>query len=346
LIAVANVTSLLLARGAARQREWAVRTAMGAGARDILRSAAVESLLITGTGAVLGLVLAWVGVRAIAGLVPSGLPQLATLRVEPAVLATGLAVGIVVGLLAGIAPAWKARRADPQQALRAGDRAGASRDHHRFLRGLIVVEVALSLVLLLGAGLIFRGFESLISRDPGFETAGLLTLTVHLSPDRYRDVSTADGFLAPAVERIETVPGVEAAGSVHLIPYTGWGWNFNIRYEDQEVDDPTRLPLVETRYASPGIFDALGMRLLRGRLFEPADAAEDAPVVVVANEALARRDFPDNDPVGKRFFINDSTFATIVGIVADIRNAGPSQPPQPEVYWNVHQTGGRTSYPS
>jgi putative ABC transport system permease protein len=343
LIAAANVASLLLARGAARRREWAVRTALGAAHGDVLRSAAVESGLLTGTGTLLGLLLAWAGVRFIVALLPSGLPQLLDLAIQPAVLGTAVAVAVVVGVVAGVGPAWQAQRSEPQETLRSGNGAGTGRGHHRFLRGLVIVEVALSLILLVGAGLVFRGFASLLDREPGFETERLLTLNVHLAADRHEDpVGT---FLQPALERIEALPGVEEAGSINLVPYTNWGWNFNIAYEGRPADDPTRLPLVESRYVSPGFFETLDMRVVRGRLFEPADAAEGAPRVVVANEALARRDFPDADPVGARFLISDTIPVTIVGVVADIRNFGPDRDPRPEVYWNMRQAGGFTSFP-
>lgn len=344
LIAAANLAGLLLARGAARRQEWAVRTAIGASAADVLRGAVVESMIITAVGAVVGLFLAFAGVRVIASLVPSGIPQLRELGIDPVVVGIGLAVAVAVGLVAGVAPAWQAQRTKPQRAL-SGYRAGASRSHQRFLRTLVVVEVALSLVLLVGAGLVIRGFTELVHREPGFDPEPLLTLQVTLPPDNYADVSTVDAFVTPAFDAIRAVPGAEQAAYIHLLPYEGWGWNFNIRYEGQSAEDPTQRPLVENRYISPSFFETLEMTLLEGRRFEPADEAEDAPAVVVANRALAERDFPGESPVGERFHLSDTTFATIVGVVDNIRNFGPDRPPQPEVYWSIHQSGGPTSLP-
>ena len=348
LIAAANVASLLLARGATRQGEWAVRAAIGASRGRILSGALAESALLAAGGAAVGFGLAWAAVRVIGSRVSAaGLPQLAGMQVDLRVLGFGVVVTLMVALLAGLAPAWQAQRSDPQDALRAEGRSGSGGRRHRFLRGLIVAEVALSLVLLLGAGLLLRGFQQLVTRDPGFDPAPILTLAVDVPADRYPDGSAVNAFLEPALAAIDGIAGVEGAAAISLIPYTNWGWNFNIRYEGVPGDDPTRLPLVERRVVTPGFFDALGMSLLRGRLLEPADDERDeAPAVVVVNRALAEEHFPGENAVGKRFHLGDTTFATIVGVVSDIKNFGPDRPPQPEVYWTFDQGGGgTTSFP-
>ena len=348
LIAAANVASLLLARGATRQGEWAVRAALGASRGRILSGALTESAVLAAAGAAAGFALAWAAVRVIGSRVSAvGLPQLAGMQMDLRVLGFGLVVTLAVALLAGMAPAWQAQRADPQDALRAEGRSGSGGRRHRFLRGLIVAEVALSLVLLLGAGLLLRGFQQLVTRDPGFDPASILTLAVDVPADRYPDGSAINQFLEPALASVQALPGVEGAGAISLIPYTNWGWNFNIRYEGVQGDDPTRLPLVERRVVTPGFFNALGMSLLRGRLLEPADDERDeSPPVVVVNRALAEEHFPGENAVGKRFHLNDTTFATIVGVVSDIKNFGPDRPPQPEVYWTFDQGGrGTTSFP-
>ncbi|HUP20159.1 MAG TPA: ADOP family duplicated permease [Gemmatimonadota bacterium] len=348
LIAVANVASLLLARGAGRQAEWAIRTAIGASRRRILSGAIVESAILTTVGAAAGLALAWAGTRVIESRVAAvGLPQLAAMPIDLRVLGFGVALAVAVALLSGLAPAWQAQRSDPQDALRTEGRSGAGRQHNRFLRGLIVAEVALSLILLLGAGLLLRGFRGLVDQDPGFDASTLLTLSVHVPADRYPDGTAVDRFLEPALEAVEAVPGVSRAAAITLIPYTSWGWNFNIRYEGVPGEDPTRLPLVETRIVTPGFFDAMGMTLLAGRPLEPGDDERpEAPVVAVANRTLAERHFPGEDAVGRRFHLGDTTFATIVGVVSDIKNFGPDQPPRPEVYRTYDQGGrGATSFP-
>jgi predicted permease len=340
LIAAANVASLLLARGVGRREEYAVRTALGARRADLIRTALLESALLAAFGSVVGLALAWAGVSAIRSLLPTQLPQLSGLSVDLPILGFALVLAAAVASLCAVAPAWQASSGDTD-ALRSGGRSGTGSRHQRWLRSLIVAEVALSLMLLLGAGLVMRGFQSLVGRDPGFAAEGLVTLSVDVSPSRYEDVGTYAGFLAQAVEAVRGVPGVTQAGAIQLIPYEGWGWNFNIRYEGQAGDDPTRLPLVENRYVSPGIFATLGQTLLGGRLLsEMDDASEGTPVVVVANQALVDRDFAGEDPVGKRFHLSDSTYATIVGVVTNIRNSGPYSEPRPAVYWSYAQRGG------
>jgi predicted permease len=346
LIAAANVASLLLARGVGRREEFAVRAALGAQRKDLLRTAVPESGVLAAAGASLGLGLAWAGVSVIRSLLPSQLPQLASLEINSAVLLFALGLATLVALLCAVAPAWQAGSGDVR-ALRSGGRGDTHSRHQRWLGMLTVSEVALSLVLLLGAGLVMRGFRSLVSQEPGFETEGLVTLTVDVAPTRYEDLGVPRGFLQPALDAVRAVPGVTAAGAIALVPYDNWGWNFNVRYEGQSGEDPTRLPLVETRYATPGIFATLGKRLLAGRLLTVDDGAtDDAPVVVVANQALVDRDFPDEDPIGKRYHLSDSTFATIVGVVANIRNVGPYRDPRPEVYYSYAQQGrGFSSFP-
>lgn len=345
LIAAANVASLLLARGVGRAEEYAVRMVLGAGRRDVVRTAMVESLVLSGAGALAGLVLALVGVRVISGLLPARLPQLAGLEVNGPVLVLALVLALIVGAVCGVAPAWQASSGDPQGALRAGGRGDTGSRHQRGLRLLIVGEVALSLVLLLGAGLVIRGFGNLMDRAPGFDPEGLVTVTADVSPARYGDQGPAEGFLLPALEAVRAVPGVRAAGGIHLLPYDNWGWNFNIRYEGQSGEDPTQLPLAETRYVEPGFFEAVRQHLLAGRVLSPLDDAS-AETVVVANQALADRDFPAEDPVGKRFHLSDTTFATVVGVVANIRNSGPYSEPRPAVYFNYAQQGqGFSNFP-
>jgi predicted permease len=334
-IAAANVASLLLARGVGRQREVAVRSVLGAGGWDVVRPALIESALLTLAGLGLGLGLAWTGVRAIGALAAARLPQLVGLGLNAGVLLFAVVISAVVAFVCGIAPAWQAGRSDPQEILRSGGRGGTGNRHHRFLRMIVAAEVALSLVLLLGAGLVLRGFERLAGEDPGFDPAPLLALNVNVPPENYPDRSAYQNFVLPAIEAVRAVPGVAAAGVMSAIPFESWGINFNMRYEGQAVADPTTLPLVESRTITPGYFEAMGIELRQGRVFtETEGLADNATAVVIANQALADRDFPGQDPIGKRFHTGDTTFATIVGIVANVRNMGPDRPTQAEVYWS------------
>jgi putative ABC transport system permease protein len=344
LIAATNVAALLLARGVQRRREMAVRTALGATRWDAMRPPLAESVLITLTGAVLGLALAAGGVRTIGALAATRMPQLAGLGLDGRVIAFALTLALVVAVACGAVPAWRSSSVDPQDALRAGRGAGAGRDSHRALRGLVVFEIALSLMLLIGAGLVLKGFAQLLANDPGFETAHLLTLRVTTSSARYPNQSTVQNFLEPSLDAIRAVPNVVSAGAITSPPYINWGNNSNIRYEGQPGNDPTRLPIVEYRGVTPSFFDVTKQRLIAGRLLQQSDDERpSSQQVVVVNQALADRDFHGLSPVGMRFHVSDTSFATIVGVVSNIRNAGPIAPPQPEYYWTYRQSALGTS---
>lgn len=340
LIATANVASLMLARGAQRGHEIALRTALGATRRSIVRTVLVESSVLAGIGVAFAFLIAWVGVRLIGNLGAQLYPQLQGLGLDARVFGFAIAATAVVAILAGVLPGWRISGADPQDALRTGSsRSGVSRSQNRFLKGIVVAELAASAVLLIGAGLLISAFLGVIDRDPGFETESLLTMTVNISPARYEEVTVDEGFARPALEAIRNLPGVEEAGTTSLIPYSGWGNNFNIRYEGVTGDD-TQLPLTESRVVSPSYFGALGVSLVEGRLFTESEAqGEELPTLVVVNQALVRRDFPNGSPIGGRFHTSDTTFAEIVGVVADIRNFGPIEDPHPQVYWNFMGSG-------
>ena len=347
LIAATNVAALLLARGVQRKREVAVRTALGASRWQVMLPALAESALIGASGTLLGLALAVVGVRTIGALAAARLPQLEGLSVDWRVVALAVGIAVVVSLACGAAPAWRTTTVDPQDALRGGRGGGAGREHQRALRTLVVAEIALSLVLLIGAGLILKAFAQLLGRDPGFETAHVLKVDVTVAGARYPSNTSTRRFLEPALDAIRKVTGVEAAAAINLVPYENWGWNSNIRYEGVSGGDPTRLPLVEQRAVTPEFFSVTRQRLVAGRLLAPGDddSPKAAPVVVV-NEALVKRDFKDANPVGHRFYISDSAFATIVGVVSDIRNVGPVAKPAPEMYWSYLQSQpGASGFP-
>ncbi len=344
LIAALNVASLLLARGVQRRREIAIRAALGGGQWAVVRPIFAESVMLTGVGLLAGLGLAWAGVRTIGALAERQIPQLNGLTMDLRVVALAVALGVVVAALCGVLPAWRSASVDPQEALRGGRGGGAGREQHRAMAGLVAAEVALSLVLMIGASLVLRGFAAVLRNDPGFETAHVLTLSVSISPDAYPDSSETRRFLHPALDAIRAEPGVASAGAIDQLPYLDWGDNFNIRYEGQPGDDPTKLPLAESRATTRGFFVVTGQRLLAGRLFGPPDyQSATAPAVVVANEALTKRDFKDESPIGKRFYIGDTTFATIVGVVSDIRNVGPFAEPAPEVYYPYDVASPSTS---
>lgn len=347
LIAASNVASLLLARSVQRRRESAVRLALGGTRWDVMRPVLMESALLTATGLVMGLALAWVGLRLLGTLAAARIPQLAGVSLNVPVIAFTMLLSLLVAVGCGAAPAWRGARLAPQDALRGGRGGGQDRGQRRLLQTLVVAEVALSLVLLLNAGLVLRGFATLMREDPGFEPQRLLTLQVSVTPGRYEDRRAVQRFLQPAIAAIEAIPGVESAASISMLPYDSWGWNSPVRYEGRPRAEGSALPLVETRYVTPGFFAASGQRLVAGRLLTASDdEASPSARVVVANEALVRRDFPGADPIGKRYHLGDTTFATIVGVVSDIRNFGPYEAPRPEFYVTFAQgTTGWTTFP-
>lgn len=347
LIAATNVASLLLARGVHRRREVAIRTALGGGRWQVMRPALAESAVLVGSGLVLGILLAWVGVRTIGTLAAQRMPHLEGLGIDLRIVAFAVVLSLLVGLICGAVPAWRGSSVDPQDALRAQTAgSGTGKRHHRALDTLVVAEVALSLVLLLGAGLVLKGFATLLRNDPGFDPAPVLTLKTTISADRYPDNEAVRRFLEPALAAIRALPGVDEAAAISLLPYDNWGWNFNVRYEGQSGENPTELPLVENRIITPEFFAVTGQRLVSGRLLTDADDERpEAPAVVVANQALVDRDFAGQDAVGKRFHTGDTTFATIVGVVTNIRNFGPTNDPRPEVYWPYRQNSGNASFP-
>jgi putative ABC transport system permease protein len=349
LIAAANVGSLMLARGVHRERETAVRTALGASQWAVMRPVLAECLILTAAGGVAGLAVAWVAVRAIGNVAAARLPQLSGVAIELRIVVFALALSALVALVCGVLPAWHSTNVDPQHALRGGSGGGASRAQHRALSVLVIGEVALSLVLLIAASLVLRGFSTLVNRDPGFDPRPVLTLYATVSPERYGDTNATRMFLRPAIAAIEQLPGVQSAGAINLIPYYDWGSNSNIRYEGQPNTDPEHLPLAEDRDGTPDLYRAFGQRLVAGRALRwDDDDRPGVPRVVVVNEALVRRDFPRGGAIGRRFYIgmSDTTFATIVGVVSDIPNVGPIDPPVPEVYWSYAQgwSRGNTSF--
>ncbi len=347
LIAATNVASLLLARGVQRRREMAIRVALGGDRWAVMRPVLTESLLLALTGMVLGFGVALIGVKTIGTLAGRFVPQVAGLTIDTGVAIFALVMTLIIAGLCGALPAWRASAVDPQESLASGRGGGAGRRQHRALGILVASEVALSLVLLLGAGLVLKGFAGLLSRDPGFNPDPLLTMELSVSPAAYPDGNAVQRFLEPVLTRIRQIPGVEAAGSISLLPYENWGWNFTIRYEGQPEDGSAQRPMVERRLVTPEFFGATGQKLLNGRLLQPSDdEREGVPAVVVVNKALVDRDFPHDDPIGKRYYISNTSLATIVGVVSDIRNFGPVEAPRPEVYWTYRQAGGgSTSFP-
>ncbi len=338
LIACANVANLLLARSSQRERELAIRMAMGASRSRIVRQLLTESLLLAACGGVFGVALASWGAEGLLALAPEGIPRAAEVAVDSRVLAfTSLAV-MATGILFGLAPVPQLFRHQLQLRMKEGAGGytvvGGGR---RLRRGLVVAEVALSLVLLVGTGMMVRTFMKLTAVEPGFNTSKALVAHVALPRARYDEDDQLRAFQARVLERLQSSPGVEAAGTVLTLPMH---WNISgflgFSIEGRPTPDGEG-PSAGYQVVSTNYFRMLSIPLRRGRFFTEADAAE-APQVALVNEALAQRCWPDEDPIGKRISWGTDPdgegrlWVTIVGVVGDTHVEGLDVPPRPETY--------------
>jgi len=317
VIACVNVTNLLLARSSQRLGEFAVRAALGAGPARMVRQLLTESLLLAVLGGAIGMIIAEFGVPALVTLSPPGLPRVGAIRVDGAVFAFGVAVTTVIGLAVGLVPALHATGGDLHAGLQqSSGRAAGSNQLTR--RALVVAEVALALVLLVSAGLLFRSLDRLFAINPGFDASDLLTMQVQTAGRRF-DKETTDRFFERALEAVRQVPGVSTAAFTSQLPLSGDDDEYGARFEG---DDP-KAGYGVFRYAvSPGYFETVGVPLRRGRLFEKQDVAT-APLALILSESLANRKFPNQDPIGQRVHVGptDRPWFTIVGVVGDVKQA-------------------------
>jgi predicted permease len=333
LMACVNVANLLLARSVARQKEIAVRTALGAGRARLLGQMLAESMLLSVAGGVLGLGFVVVGVRTLVAIAPPELPRLNEVQPDATILLfTGL-VSIIAGVLVGTAPAIAAGRANVQGALKDTSRGVAGGVLRQRMRAALVIgEIALAVVLTVGAGLLLRSFTTLLAVDPGFRPENLLTLQVSL-PSRINTPDARRAFYAGLFERLDSLPGVVASGGTTRLPLGSTNVSTRVMVEGREVT-AGEMPEVELRRAVHSYFRAMGTPLLRGRLFTNEDGPNTPPVVVV-NQTMARRLWPNEDAVGKRFRMGSSPqtpWSTVIGVVGDLRHAGLDVEPASEFY--------------
>jgi len=361
LIACVNVANLLLVRAAEREREFAVRAALGASRGRLLRHLLTESMLLSCLGGALGLLLGATGMRTLASLLSgaAAIPRLDDLRFDWQAFAFTAAVSLATGLLFGLVPAIRAARPDLQEALKESGRGAASSRRVRRMGNLLVIgEVALAMLLLVGAGLIVQSFIRLQLTDPGFATSRLLTMKVNVPDYKYgrftggsrpgsKEWESRIKLFSHIEERLNALPGVESAAVSDRLPVehspapTGISVEGRApvadNFEDCAELRQNGLPChgaVGVNCVSPAYFRTVGMRLIRGRLFDERDTA-DAPMVALISETTARRYWPDEDPIGKRFKLNFSSWfpkAEIIGVVSDIKTDGLNMPPYPEIY--------------
>jgi predicted permease len=335
LIACANVANLLLARVDARRRELAVRAALGAGRGRLVRQLLAESALLAALGAAAGVLLAAWAVRAVPLVKMVEMPSVGPVGMAPRVLAFALGTTLLSLLFFGLAPALKASRGPLYETLKESGRAGAGGMGRRRMRGALVsAEVAVAVVLLLGATLLIRSLLALYGVDPGFRTQGVLTLRVSLPAASYEDDARVVGGFGEMLRRVEAVPGVLDAGGVTNLPLASKLGDLNFEIEGRPVPEGATSRRADWQVVTPGYLRAVGMRLMSGRGIEPGDD-ERAPGAVVINESLARLYWPDSSPIGRRFKLGGEAgpgWVTIVGVVRDVRHAALGEPPRPEMY--------------
>ncbi len=336
LIACANVANLLLARAAGRQREVAVRAALGAGRWRIIRQLLTESLLLAGLGGLAGLALAWWGTDLLVSLAPPDLLNLPQVKINAAVLGFTLGVSILTGVIFGLVPAFEATRLSLTESLKEGGKnIGGSIHSHRLRNSLVIAEIALALVLLVGAGLLIRSFARLQNVDPGFNANNVLTMKVGLPGRKYDTDQKRIDFFRQAVAQMQSLPGVESAGAVSFLPFASPHAGTLVEIEGRPKAPPgqglgTGVIVTDVNY-----FRTMQIPLKRGRLYTDQEAAEMRHVVVV-NEAFAEKNFPGEDPLGKRVVIHmkdDNQPCEIIGVVGDSKHMKLDAKAEPMSYW-------------
>jgi predicted permease len=337
LIACANLTTMLLARASAREREFAIRVALGAGPGRLLQQTLTESVLLALIGGVAGTLLAFWGLHLLRALGSTTVPRIAEANLDLRVLFVTSVVSVVTGILFGLIPALSSVKPELTEALKEGGRGSTSGVRRNRVRNtLVITEIALALVLLVGSGLLLKSFIHLQNVNPGFDPRNVLTMEVSLPVAKYARGRPVADFYAELIRRVRAMPGVEAAGLTSILPLSGTNSDNSFAIEGGDPFQSSAYPDEEIRAISPDYFKALKVPLLRGRFFDDHDNA-DAPQVVIVNEAFARKWFPNEEAVGKRITFSDPRkpdikWITIVGLVGDMRHRGLDVEAKPEYY--------------
>ena len=336
LIACVNVANLLLVRAVTRQKEMAVRTALGAGQQRLMRQMVTETVMLSIAGGLIGLGLAAGLLRLFQLVAPANFPRLGAVGLDGRVLAFSLIVAAVAGLMASVIPAWQAARAEPSDALRATSR-GATAGRTRTLSRLLVMgEIAMAVMLVAAAGLTIRSLQQLLQQDLGFTTHGVLTFSVTVTDARRNDPPALARFFEALEQRLGALPGVEAAGMISMLPIAQTGTNGPVRLPDRVIK-PEESPLAEMRAASPGYYKTINVPLVAGRLPDSRDLATGPPVAAIT-ETLARQLWPGeptSSAVGRQIgagFDSSGAWREIVGVIRDVRTRRPDAPPDAELH--------------
>ncbi|MFA5264705.1 MAG: ABC transporter permease [Opitutaceae bacterium] len=346
LVACANVASMLLARGARRMGELALRSALGATRGKILRLTLIESLLLALAGTAVGLVLASNGTSMLASLAPISEARRAAMRIDGTVLAFAVGAALVTSLVAGLPSAVSAMRVSVNDVLRSDSRClTGSRTRHNLLRVLIIAQVAVALVLANGAALFTASYARLLAANGDMATEHVLSASVGLLGQRYENRETRTRFYEQFAAHAATLPGVSAAGFTSKLPLEG-GSSMDILVNDESFDPTARRTFAEVSAVTPGYFDAAGIRILRGRTLQPADASPES-IGVVVNRTLAEACWPNQNPIGKIIRPNKSTpdyRARVVGVVESTRQRGPLEEPLPEIFRTIDRAWAPEAY--
>jgi len=342
LIACANVANLLLARAAAREKEVAIRAALGASRGRLIRQHLTESLVLAVIGGALGLLLAFWLVDLLVSFAPKGTPRVEEIAVDPSVLAFTFGIAVLTGVVFGLAPAMLSSRTNFNSALKEGGRDSSATSRGARVRSLLVVsEVALALMLLVGAGLLIKSFVNLQRVDPGFNPKSVLRVDVGLPRTRYPERNQSAVFYKEFLDRVAVLPGVQSAGAVSSLPLSGGGTDSNFAIEGRPPAEPGHPQVAWYSSVTTGYFRAMGIRLLRGRELTEADNA-DGPRAVVISETMARRYFPEEDPLGKRLvFGGGKDLREIVGVISDVKFFGLNLDARPSMYFPHAQNPAR-----
>jgi putative ABC transport system permease protein len=348
LIACTNIANLLLVHASARESEMAIRGALGADRRRLMGQMLAESILLAGLGGIAGLLLGRWGTQLLARIAAETLPRVADVGVDARVFAFTAVVTLATGMVFGLVPALQTSGSVRFERLRSGARWGtADSAVHRVRQALVIGEVALSLMLLIGAGLLFRSFVKLLAVDPGFRPDGVLTLSVELNGPQYeappgaeesdqRHLERIRAFFRDAIARVRALPGVEAVGSITSVPLSGSGSSGTVTVDTRAVPPERASPEADWRAVMPGYFDAMGVRLVRGRDFEAGDNERSVPVAIV-DETMAATYWPNENPIGKRMKAggrdSDNPWRTIVGVVRHVRYRTLEAPSRVQFYW-------------
>jgi putative ABC transport system permease protein len=332
LIACANVANLLLARATARQREVSVRAALGASRWHIIRQLLAESLLLSALGGLLGILVGQLALKGMLAIAPQNLPRAAEIALDGRALLFTVGVALLTGVGFGLVPAWQSLKINLVDALKDGARGTGDGRRHFVRSGLVVLEVALALVLLTGAGLLMRSFVRLASANPGFNPEHAIWVSVVAPGSKYNTPEKQTAFLHALLERFRALPGVQHVGASHVMPFSGQDYVLGLEIEGRPVPQ-SELPSTNYFSVSPGYFQAMGIPLLRGRDFTEADRAGAARVAIVS-QAFADTFFPNENPLGKRIHMTNgpTTWREIVGVVAEIKHARVDLDTPPQSY--------------